>query len=414
MISRRGFLRSGLRASTLVALAPSVPGFLARTARAAQPQRQSRTLVVIQLDGGNDSINTLVPFKDEGYAKYRRLLRLPADELIKVGDGLGLHPSLEPAGKLLESGRLSIVQGVGYPNPSRSHFESMAIWHSARLHHHERAGVGWIGSALDGARQTGPAALYIGGGALPDALRGRHTTASALSRPDDLVLSASVRARPVVPSAPPATDLEAFVQRNALDAYVTASRMAEVARTQGESTGYLPLGLADRLRLVARLIKDDVGARVFYVVQPGYDTHAGQLASHGLLLREWADSLKSFLDDLAAARLAERVAVLSFSEFGRTVRENGSGGTDHGTAGLTFLAGPAVKAGLVGRMPQLLDLDEKHGDLKVSVDFRRVYATLLDEWLGLPSRDVLGGAFERLPLFREQAPVPATGASGAH
>jgi uncharacterized protein (DUF1501 family) len=406
MLSRRHFLRTGLRNSALVALAPSVPGFLARTARAARPQRQSRILVVIQLDGGNDGINTLVPFKDEGYARSRKILRLPTAELIKVNDGVGLHPALADAGKLLDTGRLAIVQGVGYPNPNRSHFESMAIWQTARLNRAERAGVGWIGSALDGDPQaTGaPAALFIGGGQMPEALRGRRSTASALVRPEDLVISATARAKPPSPGIPPANDLAAFVQRNALDAYTTSARMAEVAIGKSDDAGYPPIrpldGLAERLRLVARLIKADVGTRVFYTSQPGYDTHAGQLPSHALLLREWAEALKAFLDDLAAARLADRVVVLCFSEFGRTVRENGSGGTDHGTAGMAFLAGPNIRSGLVGKTPNLLDLDEKYGDLKVGLDFRQIYATLLEDWLGLSGKAILGLDFEKLPLIR--------------
>jgi uncharacterized protein (DUF1501 family) len=402
MLSRRDFLKTGLRTSTLIALTPAVPGFLARTARAARPERDGRILVVIQLDGGNDGINTVVPFKDDGYAKHRRLLRLPAGELIKVKDSVGLHPALAEAGNLLETGRLALIQGVGYPNPSRSHFESMAIWQTARLRREERNGTGWIGSALDAAPPGagGPGAVFLGGGQLPDALRGRRSPASALTRPEDLALADTVRAEPVIPATPPANDLAAFVRRNALDAYTTASRMADVARDTSDTARYGPTGLAERLRLLARLIKEDLGARVYYTAQPGYDTHAGQLPSHALLLREWADALKAFLDDLAAARLAERVVVLCFSEFGRTVRENGSAGTDHGTAGTAFLAGPGVRPGLVGATPSLLDLDETHGDLRVGLDFRQVYATLLDGWLGCPSEKVLGGRFEHVPLLR--------------
>jgi uncharacterized protein (DUF1501 family) len=399
VLSRRDVLKAGLRTSTLIALAPSVPGFLAQTARAAQPQRQSRILVVVQLDGGNDGINTVVPFKDEGYSRHRKLLRLPAAELITVNDSVGLHPALADANRLLESGRLAIVQGVGYPNPSRSHFESMAVWQTARLKPQQRTGVGWIGRALDDEKAgNAPAAVFVGGGQIPEALRGRRSSASALQRPEDLVLSETVRVKPVAP--PASNDLAAFVQRNALDAYMTASHMAQAAGGPGDAADYPLTGLGDRLRLLARLIKEDVGARVFYTSQPGYDTHAGQLASHASLLREWAEALKAFLDDLAAARLAQRVVVLCFSEFGRTVRENGSGGTDHGTAGIVFLAGPAVRAGLVGTTPNLLDLDEKHGDLKVGLDFRQVYATVLEDWLKLPSEPALGQGFAKLPLFR--------------
>jgi RNA polymerase sigma factor (sigma-70 family) len=305
------------------------------------------------------------------------------------------HP---PASSFL----LAIVQGgVGYPNPNRSHFESMTIWQTARLRREERQGLGWLGRALDASPAGAgvPWAVFVGGGQLPQALRGRRATASALTRPEDLALSPTVRARPLTSAAPPADDLAEFVRRSALDGYATAARMAEVARHPGDSAAYPPFGLADRLRLVARLIREGAGARIYHTSQPGYDTHAGQLGSHALLLREWAGALKAFLDDLAGSRLAEGVVVLGFSELGRTVRENGSAGTDHGTAGLVFLAGPGVPPGLVGTTPSLTDLDERHSDLKVGIDFRRVNATLLDDWLRVPAGPVLGGTFERLPLF---------------
>ncbi|WP_422923039.1 DUF1501 domain-containing protein [Singulisphaera sp. PoT] len=149
MLSRRSFLNATLRGSSLIALAPTVPGFLARTARATTPERDGRVLVVIQLDGGNDGINTVVPFGDEGYAKHRKVLRLPTDQILKINDQVGLHPSMRAASALLESGRLAIVPGVGYPNPNRSHFQSMAIWQSARLDPEEHDGPGWLGRGLD-------------------------------------------------------------------------------------------------------------------------------------------------------------------------------------------------------------------------------------------------------------------------
>ncbi len=151
---------------------------------------------------------------------------------------------------------------------------------------------------------------------------------------------------------------------------------------------------------MARLIKGGIGTRVYYARQPGYDTHNGQAGPHAALLRELSGAMKAFLDDLATAQLAERVTVLAFSEFGRTVKENGTAGTDHGTAGPVFLAGPCVKAGLVGTMPKLLDPDPRHGDLRVGTDFRAVYATVLEDWLGLSAKAALGADFEKLSLFR--------------
>jgi uncharacterized protein (DUF1501 family) len=396
--TRRDFLKS----ATLIALAPTVPAFLARTARAAKPERDGRILVVVQLDGGNDGINTVVPFADEGYAKHRQLLRLPAQQLVKVNDQVGLHPGLADAGKLLESGRLAIVQGVGYPNPNRSHFESMAIWNTARFDPEERTDLGWLGRAIDAGGPAGgvPDSVFVGGGAMPVALRGRRAVASALTRPEDFLLDPLAKSKEGA-GADGKGDLAAFVQRSALDAYATADRMAAAARARDGEARYPSSGLAEQFRLMARLIKGDVGTRVFYTRQGGYDTHAGQLGTHAGLLRELGGALLAFLDDLTAAKMAERVTVLCFSEFGRTVKENASAGTDHGTAGPVLLAGPRVKSGLVGPTPNLLDPDPKHGDLRVGVDFRQVYATVLEGWLGLPARAGLGGEFEQLPLFRE-------------
>ncbi len=430
MFSRRTFLKS-----TLLALAPTVPGFLARTARAASPQRNGRILVVIELNGGNDGINTVVPYADEGYAKHRRLLRLPKNQLIKVNDHIGLHPQMTGADKLLESGRLAIVQGVGYPNPNRSHFESMAIWQTARFDLKDRDDLGWLGRGLDEAPVTGgmPSAVFVSGGQMPTALQGRRAIASGLTRPEDFVLrlDEAKRTLPPTPALPhkgggrneapsptrregPLTpsplvgegwgggdDLAAFVRRNSLDAYVLADRMAEVLNVQDKKgSSYPSSDLAEHLRLIARLIKASIGTRIYYTKQSGYDTHSGQLGTHAGLLQELSAALLAFLDDLAAAKVADRVVVLTFSEFGRTVHENASAGTDHGTSGPVFLAGPGVKAGPIGTTPSLLDLDPKHGDLRMAVDFRQVYATVLQDWLGLPAKTALAGDFERLPLFK--------------
>ncbi len=398
MLTRRHFLGASLRSSSLIALAPTVPGFLARTARAAAPERDGRVLVVVQLDGGNDGINTVVPFADEGYARHRKALRLKTEDLVKIDDRVGLHPAMSRAGKLLESGRLAIVPGVGYPNPSRSHFQSMAIWQSARLDPEEHSGQGWLGRGFDAVTKDRPAALYVGNGPPPVALRGRRTAAAALERLDEFLLDpAAEPGRGIVGDGGNGDDLAAFVRRSTLDAYATADRIAVLARGRGDDARYPATGLGERLHNVARLLKGGYPARVFYTVQGGYDTHAAQLQTHYQLLAELSAALAAFLDDLAGAGLAERVLVLIFSEFGRRVAENGSAGTDHGTAAPVFLAGPGVRAGIVGAYPSLTDLED--GDLKRSLDFRQVYATLLEDWLDLPSEAALGGRFERLALL---------------
>jgi uncharacterized protein (DUF1501 family) len=358
MFSRRAFLRAGLGTSTLVALAPTIPTFLAQAARAAAPRRDGRLLVVIELSGGNDGINTVVPFKEEGYAKYRKALRLPADRLHKVTKEIGLHPSMGDAAKLLESGQLAIVQGAGYPNPNRSHFESMAVWHSANVklarRDDARAAFGWIGQALDEGRRPAdgsPAAQFVGGGAMPLALRSRRSVASAITRPEDAVLALKDGAKSAAgDESAGGGDLAAFVRRSTLDAYATSERMVQVLRAEDTGARYPATGLAGGLRVIARLIKGGGGTRVYYTAHGSYDTHAAQLAGHAVLLAELSGALKAFMDDLAAAKLADQVLVLCFSEFGRRVQENGSG-TDHGTAGPVLLAGPGVKAGLIGERP---------------------------------------------------------------
>jgi uncharacterized protein (DUF1501 family) len=404
--SRRDFLQ---RAS-LLALAPTLPGFLAQTARAAKPVQDGRVLVVIQLDGGNDGINTIVPYADEGYAKYRNVLRLPKERLLKINDSVGLHPAMGEATKLLESGRLALVQGVGYPNPSRSHFKSMAIWHSADVNlsrggevpdAETNATYGWLGRAFDGAARAasgGPTSLFIGLQPPPAALRGRRSVAAALAGLEDFTVDLDGQPAQTVADPGPGDDVAAFVGRSTLDAYAAASRMRLVLREDNSGVKYPSTGLANRLRLIARLLKMGYAARVFYTLQGGYDTHNGQFNTHFNLLAEFAGALRAFLDDLANAKLADRVMVLAFSEFGRRVAENGSAGTDHGTAGPVFLAGSKVRTGLVGNTPSLTDLQD--GDLKPSLDFRQVYATVLEDWLGLPSEPVLGHDFPKLSLFR--------------
>ncbi len=395
MSSRRDFLKTGFRGASLIALSPTVPRFVAGTALAAPSDPDARVLVVIQLDGGNDGINTVVPYRDEGYAKHRNVLRLPANKLIKVVDGIGLHPSLNEAANLLESGWLSIVPGVGYPNASKSHFRSMAVWQTARLDPEEHQGPGWIGRVGDEVPSAG--AIFVGSEEPPAALRGRRSIPASVDRLEDFLLPTAIDPQPAAAASTPTNDLSAFVRRSLLDAYTTADRLAELTRNRKSDEP--EEGLIGHLMTIARLIKSGARARIYYAQQGSYDTHAQQLNAHSALLNDLGYSLKSFFDELTAAKLADRVVVLCFSEFGRRVEENASNGTDHGTAGLVFLAGPAVRPGLVGTYPSLTDLE--CGDLKMTVDFRRVYASVLEKWLRLPSSKPLSGAFAPLPLFRE-------------
>jgi uncharacterized protein (DUF1501 family) len=403
MLTRRDFVRTSLRDASLLALAPAVPGFLAATARATAPLADGRVLVVIQLDGGNDGINTVVPYKDDGYTKNRKDLRLDAAKLLKVNDSTGLHPSMAGAAKLLERGRLAIVQGVGYPNPSRSHFRSMEIWQTARPDPEESGGPGWLGRAWDDRLSAGDLSgtYFVGEGQPPAALVGRRSFPATLGRLGDLALEGKTDARVSVPGSATGNDLLGFVRRTALDAYAAADRVAERTRAGRSAAEDSGRGLRGRLEVIARLLKSGSRARVYYTQQGSYDTHAGQLQAHANLLFELSESLKGFQEDLEASSLADRVLVLCFSEFGRRVAENASSGTDHGTAGPVILVGDQVRPGLIGPTPSLLDLDD--GDLKMALDFRRIYAAVLEDWLGVPSATALGGRFVPLPLVSHKS-----------
>jgi uncharacterized protein (DUF1501 family) len=415
--TRREMLRLGLGSSALLACGPTVPLFLTRSASALaddRPSAKGRILVVVQLDGGNDGLNTVVPYRDDEYRKRRPKLAIPAGEVKKVDDRIGLHPSLEPLAKLLEEQRLAIVQGVGYPNPNRSHFDSMAIWHTARTAV-DKAAPGWLARAID--RRPGPdgdaPGLHIHESfPLPGALAGGRQVVPSMARLEQF------RRRLGMPSGnEAAAQIEAldrlarqdrgesgsllqFVERCSLITYASSARLERVQQDGSGARVEYPdfYGLARRLRLIAQLVKAGLSTPIYYTHLDGFDTHSGQLPQHANLLRELGASLKAFLDDLEKSGESERVLVLVFSEFGRRLGENGSGGTDHGTAAPVFLLGKPVKPGLHGAYPDLTRLED--GDPIHAVDFRRVYATLLDRWLEVPHRDVLGASFEPMGVLR--------------
>jgi len=397
----------------LIGLSSTVPQFLHRSVFATEATND-KILVVIQLDGGNDGINTLVPYTDEGYAKHRTALRIPTDKLIKINDRVGFHPALRPAANLLEDGRLAMVQGVGYPNPNRSHDVSKSIWQTARFDPTEYQSFGWLGRATDErAQETDrtPHSILFGDEAMPVALRGRRSTAISLANLNDLKLTdegmrsssqksnASVEdsltshAEPTQPN-----DLLAFTRRASLDAYTTSDLIDELKSKHAEDASKYPsTALANRFQSIATLIKAGFTTQVYYAIQSGYDTHAAQLPTHARLLAELAGGLKAFHDDLKNTGLDDRVITFCFSEFGRRVQEDSSLGTDHGTAGPVFLSGSSVQAGLIGEPPSLTDLED--GDLKTQFDFRRVYASLLKNWLNVSPQKVLAGQFEAMPLI---------------
>lgn len=402
MLSRRQFLQT----TSMISLSPVLPCIFGSTAKAAAPAADDKVLVVIQLDGGNDGINTVVPYGDDGYGRVRKKLRLETEKLHKLDEHIGLHPHMRAAKELFDDGRLAIVQGVGYPNPDRSHFRSMRIWQTARFDDSEHSGYGWLGRTLDEPSRPGKNAaadaIFVGDQETPVALWGRRSSATALSDIEDLQLRSGFSSEDFRPG--PGSEkggLRQFVTKQVLSAYAAADEFHRQEFTELSENGveYPDTKLGLRLKLVSKLLKSDSHTRVFYTIQGGYDTHSAQLYTHSRLLREFSDAVKSFLDDLKSAKLDDRVVVLAFSEFGRRVQENASLGTDHGTAGPVFLAGSSVIPGLVGETPDLTDLE--YGDLKMQIDFRSVYATVLNAWLGVNAETVLGGIFESVSVIKK-------------
>ena len=402
MIDRRDVLK----AASLVPCLPALARRALQDPGSAAHSKGGRITVMLELNGGNDGINTVVPFRDDGYAKYRKTLQIPRVELLEITDDLGLHPSLSGFAKLYERGELAIVQGVGYPNPNLSHEVSLDVWHTAMLDRVGRSGYGWIGRMLDlgprdekGARATtgAPGALLAGPHALPRALRSRRSSVATVPSIETYLEAGEIGSAALLESEVESAMGER-IRRILSDARSTAKSIdSAVARAKSE-TVYPGTRLARDLKLIATLIRAEFETPVYYAIQPGYDTHSLQEPSHVSRMQELGDALAVFMDDMRAAERGKDVTVIVFSEFGRRVEENASRGTDHGTAGPVFLAGGSVAPGLHGTYPSLTDLVD--GDLKSSVDLRCVYRSLLEQWMGMDAKKVLGGEFESLPLFR--------------
>jgi uncharacterized protein (DUF1501 family) len=420
MFNRRDFLVRTLQGSSLFALGSVVPGFIVDTARAAEPGKDN-VLVVIEMNGGNDGLNTVIPYADDGYHKARPTLRFTKQQVVRVDDHIGLHPAMRNLDRLLQQGELAIVQGVGYPNPDRSHFESMDIWQLADPK--RKMKTGWIGRSVTGLQKGGGVAVMnIGARRQPTALNGGGGGVVSVNNRQPFRLELGTndagerKARSKLvgelaqASAPPARDsLLSFVQRRQLDTYASLDKLEQALQKQrgvrnfffNQAAGqpYTDKSLVEKMQLVARLISSGFGTRVFYVMIDQFDTHSNQATPHRNLLAEVADAIFYMFQTLQQGGHHKRVVAMTFSEFGRRVNENGSKGTDHGSGSCLFVAGPGVKGGPVGKHPSLTDLDS--GDLRYHTDFRRVYATLLDRWLGCDSKVVLDGKFEHLDFIKK-------------
>lgn len=425
--SRRLFLKQGLG---FISLASTAPLFIQRSAHgmllpfgsllsSAPRVPEDHVLVVVQLGGGNDGLNTVVPFGNRTYYTARPNIAIAepgrsANGLqgalaIDKNSGVGLHPNLTGFKELMDQGVASIVQGVGYPNPNRSHFTSMDIWHTADTN---AKGYGWIGKYCDctcnGTPE--PEAIVSIGRESPLAMNGQiqkpvNFESAELFRwlGEELQNGKTLKAAyddinraGELDSVNPDSQL-GFLTRTALDAQVSSERI-RAAVAKRPLVQYPQSQLARQLQIVGAMIRDGMKTRVYYVSMGGFDTHANQTPTHANLMRQLGDALNAFYRDLKAQDNTKRVLTMCFSEFGRRVQANASNGTDHGTAAPMYFVGDMVRPGLLGDHPSLTDLDD--GDLKFTVDFRSVYAGVLEDWLGAPSEKVLGKKYKKAKVLK--------------
>jgi uncharacterized protein (DUF1501 family) len=415
-MKRRSFGKLGISTCAGLAIGTGQPGgWLQALAGelALQDDRSSmsdRILVVIQLSGGNDGLNTVVPYRDELYAKARPKLGIPTSQVIKLNDDLGLHPSLRAIENQFSEDRFSIIQGVGYPSPNRSHFESMDIWHSCHPKK-DRSQSGWLGRWLTeqstNATSDSPA-IHLGSEPLPLACQERGVQVPSLASLEQMRLKAKLEAgqdkqmqQATGSKSQETGSLLDFVSTSTVSALQVSQRLDTILAQPDASGDFPKTGLGEKLRAVSRLILSGLKTRVYYVTLDGFDTHANQPDVHASLLKQWADALSAFLSRLKQTGQQDRVLVMTFSEFGRRVSENASLGTDHGAAAPMFLAGPKLPKTIHGIKPDLSDLED--GDLRFKIDFRSVYASVLERWMLTDSRRALDGDYreqvERLGLF---------------
>lgn len=409
-LSRRAMIKDGFLAVSAGMIMPSIfsRGIASARAQSIDGSRiaqasGNRTLIVIQMAGGNDGLSTVIPIGDPLYHQVRPTLAILDAEVLPLDTRLGLHPNLAPLKQLWDGGHMAIIEGVGYPNQSLSHFQAMDIWQTLDL---SGAGSeGWLGKlvsgwvdqdghpfkALDIGVQTAQALASI---SAPVPTLATVNTYRLYPDPADTD-NGNARLQALMKlynSYPKTSPYAALLDTTALSAQ-DGSQQLHDADAQYQATVTYPTGpFAAGLKILAEAIVEGLGLRVGYVTLGGFDTHANQQATHDTLMKLLADGLSAFYTDLSNHGKADTVVIMTWSEFGRRVEENGSLGTDHGTAAPMFVLGNPVNRGIFGEPPSLSSLDNA-GNLKYTTDFRSVYATVLDRWLGASSQDVLGGSF---------------------
>jgi uncharacterized protein (DUF1501 family) len=418
--SRRELFRVGCSGLAAVSIGSTLPAFVAKMAfasPAANPKiSNDNILVVVQLSGGNDGLNTVIPYADDAYHKARPTIGIK-DRYIKLNQALALNPGMSAFKDLYDSGNLAIINGCGYPKPNRSHFESMHIWHTADPEN--GTGNGWLGHYIDhcirGTSTTSisPMTAVNIGAELPQALVADSAAVPSIQSIDDYHVKTEDATNPLdaktedqiirdlnaVRSQSPALE---FLSRQATNAIISTDQVRKLAAGYKADAEY-PYGLGAKLKLIAQLISGEFGTKVFYCETGGFDTHANQPGQHEQLWGNVTKSIAAFHKDIAAKGYAGKVTIMCFSEFGRRIGQNDSYGTDHGTAGPMFVIGDKLRPGIYGAYPSLTDTDS--GDLKYTTDFRRVYATMLDNWLNADSRKVLNNSFEPVAFINGMKPT---------
>jgi len=393
-LNRRDFLKQ----SALASGAALLPRFL--SAFENVNNRPQKILVVIQLSGGNDGLNTVVPFGIDSYYSFRPTLGIQEKNVLKINQVQGLHPAMKGLKELYDDGMVSIVNEVGYPNPNRSHFRSMDIWQSAS-HSDQYLNSGWIGRYLDhqcnGCDET-HAALELDG-TLSMALKGESRSGLAASSINQLKRTTrNPYLNAVVQDGGGASNETVnFLYKQFTNIQSSAKYLSDKSKVFKSNVPYPANAFGKDLKMISQLIQGGSDTRVYYVSLGGFDTHAGQKGTHQRLLNRYSKGVAAFVKDLKRGNMMQEVAILTFSEFGRRVKQNGSGGTDHGAANNVFLIGSNLKKpGIVNAAPNLKNL--KSGDLKFNVDFRSIYQDLLNNWMQVDSRKILNSSFEKINI----------------
>ena len=365
-------------------------------------------LVVLQLSGGNDYLNTVIPYNDPLYRDYRPVVGLPEDQLLPLDDDIALHPSMGPISAMYDQGKVAIIHGVGYPNSVRSHFRSMDIWHTCEP---EKTGTeGWLGLAtreLDPRKENIVTAVSFG----PSMFRALAVPGVPVACVDDLDTYGLLTG--IAPEQKRARILERFVQNYApmlgtdtvmqylgqtgLEAMAGADILKVAPQQYASTVQYPSTSIAKKLKGIAQVHLANLGSRIFYCDHIGFDTHANQTGVHATLWNDVSQAIDAFFADLKEHEAADNVLMFLFTEFGRRVRDNGSG-TDHGAGGVAFAIGDMVKGGQYSEYPSRKAEDLIQGDLAPTLDFRGLYATILEDWLGVDAKPIVKGTFEK-PRF---------------